>query len=308
MKDLSGRRLDNHYEILAMIGQGGMAQVYRAFDHGVERVVAIKVMDADYARDKTFRQRFVREARAVAGLEHMHIVPLYSYGTIDDRLFLVMRYMPHGSLYDLMRRAPIPFNEVARILKQVATALDYAHRHNVLHRDIKPENVLVDENRNAFLTDFGLALRTDEDGPRITGEFIVGTPHFMSPEQCRGKPLTPAADQYALACVAYDMLALQPPFDGDSAMDIMWKQVNEPPPPPSTHRSDIPERTEKVLNKALAKTPAERYESCSAFANALAASFERGGRLMKGSSVPIGLQRHIDSVLSSFDDDDEDEL
>ena len=305
MKDLTGHRIDNHYEILGLIGEGGMAQVYRAFDHGVERIVAIKVMDAEYAKDKTFRQRFVREARAVAGLEHLHIVPLYSYGSIDDRLFLIMRYMPHGSLYDLMRRAPIPFDEAGRILKQIAAALDYAHRHNVLHRDIKPENVLMDENRNAFLTDFGLALRTDDAGPRITGQFIVGTPHFMSPEQCRGKELTPASDQYALACLAYDVLAHKPPFDADNPMDIMWKHVNEDPPSLRERRGDVPARTEAALFKALSKDPADRYESCTAFIEALNQSCEVGGRRLRGSSVPIGLQRHIDSVLMSFDLDDE---
>lgn len=303
-----GRMVGNHYEIIEYIGRGGMAEVYKAYDHGVERVVAIKVMLRDYAEDSTLRQRFVREARSIAGLEHLHILPLYTYGQLDGRLYLVMRYMPHGSLYDLIRKGPLPLSEVGRLLTQVAAALDYAHSHQVLHRDLKPENVLLDEHRNAYLADFGLARRvTDSEEARLTGNYLVGTPQFMSPEQCRDTELTPAADQYALGIMVYNMITGTIPFDGGKPVDIMWKQISTEPQPPGELREDLTDRAEAAVLRTLAKDPVDRFPNCTAFAEAFTAGMSSGLYRMKGSSVPIGLQRHIDQALSSFDEEDDDD-
>lgn len=298
-----GTQLGN-YVIEEHVGSGGMADVYRAREEGIDRDVAIKIMQKDFAAKEDMRSRFKREAHSIAALEHLHILPLYSFGEVNGRLYLVMRYMPHGTLHNFVKKGPLPLTEVVRMAQQIASALDYAHINGVLHRDLKPENVLLDKQRNTYLADFGLA-RKVADSTNLTGNFIVGTPHFMSPEQCRGMDLTPASDQYALGLVVFYMLTRELPFDAPRPMDVMVLQISQDAPSVRERRYDVSERAEQVIHKALDKNPEKRFPSCMDFLAALERALVGGSRWMKSSSVPIGLQRHIDSALASLDDEEE---
>ena len=195
------------YRVIEQIGMGGMATVFKAYDASTDRYVAIKTLPQQYSQDPMFRTRFEREAKAIAKLEHLHILPIFAYGEEDGIVYMAMRYMDTGTLTDLIRQRKLTLTEATRFLNQMASALDYAHNHDVIHRDIKPSNVLLDSQGNTFLTDFGIAKMVEGSSLKgeggavldLTGTGIIGTPSYMSPEQCRGeKNLPPASDQYSL--------------------------------------------------------------------------------------------------------------
>jgi serine/threonine-protein kinase len=174
--------------------------------------VALKILPRHLSHDREFRERFHREAKAVAKLEHLHILPLYTYGEEDDLVYMVMRYLQGGTLTDRLRQGVLPLTMANQWLTQIAGALDYAHAHGVLHRDVKPSNVLLDDSGNAYLTDFGIA-KIIESTLDLTGAGMLGTPAYMSPEQCRGsKNLTPASDIYSLGIVLYEMTTGRTPY------------------------------------------------------------------------------------------------
>ncbi|RME73460.1 MAG: hypothetical protein D6784_11895, partial [Chloroflexi bacterium] len=264
------------YRIVEQIGMGGMATVYKAYDPNTDRYVAIKILPQHFSQDPTFRQRFAREAKAIAKLEHLHILPIFAYGEEDGIAYMVMRYLPSGTLTDRIRQGPLPLAEAARLLSQIADALDYAHARGVLHRDIKPSNILLDASGNAFLTDFGIA-KMVEATVELTGAGVLGTPAYMSPEQCRGsRDLTPASDQYSLGIVLYEMVTGSAPFQAETPIALIYKHLNDPLPLPHTLRPDLPEAAEQVILKALAKEPEQRYKTCrqmaAAFAQAVTAA------------------------------------
>lgn len=297
------------YEITDEIGQGGMATVYRAWDPSVERYVAIKLLHPDYTADDEFRFRFDREALTVAQLEHLHIVPLYAYGEQDGVLYLVMRYMPAGALSRVLAQGPLDLKEAARMLRQMAGALDYAHQRGVLHRDLKPGNILIDADRNAYLTDFGLAKWVDS-AVQITGEFIIGTPYYMSPEQAQSTGVGPPSDQYALAALLYHMVTGEVPFKASRAIKVVKMHITDPPPSPTTLRPDLPAAAEDVILKGMAKRPEERFPTCTALAVAFEQAVSGHGRSkLDSSSVPANLRNRINDALSGFgfgNDDDKD--
>ncbi len=269
-----GRTLGG-YRVIEQIGVGGMATVYRAYDAATDRYVALKVLPEYYATDPGFRTRFEREARAIAGLEHIHILPVHAFGEENSTAYLVMRYMQAGTLSETIRRGPLSFAEAARLLAQIAAALDYAHRCGVLHRDVKPSNVLLDGDSNAYLTDFGIA-KIVAGSPDLTGSKVIGTPAYMSPEQCQGsEKLTAATDQYSLGVVLYEMVTGHPPFEAETPIALIYKQLNEPLPPPRSLRPDLPGDAERVMLKALSKDPAARWPSCTAFSDAFAEAIAR---------------------------------
>jgi len=265
-----GRTLGN-YRIIEQIGMGGMATVYKAYDPDTDRYVAIKILPEQFSQDPTFRQRFEREAKAIAKLEHLHILPLFTYGEDNGTAYMVMRYLKAGSLTDRIREGALSLNESSRLLNQIASALDHAHAHGVLHRDVKPSNVLLDADGNAYLTDFGIA-KMVESSADLTGGGILGTPAYMSPEQCRGNTeLTPASDQYSLGIILYEMVTGRTPFQAETPIALIHMQLSDPLPLPRQIRPDLPEDAERVILKALTKEPELRYKSC----NAMAAAFAR---------------------------------
>lgn len=267
-----GRTLGG-YQIIEQIGMGGMATVYKAYDASTDRYVALKTLPQQYSQDPTFVERFRREARAIAKLEHLHILPVHAYGEDDGVAYLVMRYLPAGTLTSRIRQAGrIPLDEAARLIAQIGSALDHAHSNGVLHRDVKPGNVLIDNDGNTFLTDFGIA-RMVEGTLDLTGDAILGTPQYMSPEQCQGrKDLTPASDQYALGVVLYEMITGRTPFQAETPLAVIHMQMmGSPLPPPTSLVPNLPEDVERVILKALARDPEDRFASCSA----LAAAFEQ---------------------------------
>jgi serine/threonine protein kinase len=243
----------DRYEILDTIGSGGMATVYRAHDPRFDREVAIKIMSADYAHNQTFVQRFLREAKTVAGLEHTAIVPVYDYGRHDGRPFLVMRYMSGGSLADRIKQGPLPLREAARILNRIAEALDWAHSQAVIHRDVKPANILFDQQNYPCLADFGIVKLT-ESTTQLTGSGMVGTPAYMAPEMMDKGGLTYLVDVYALSVTLFQMLAGRHPFEADTPMGVLMAHVNKPAPDIRQLRPDLPDTVQAVIECGMAKT------------------------------------------------------
>ncbi len=263
--------LDGRYRIERELGTGGMATVYLADDLKHDRKVALKVLKPELAA-VLGAERFVVEIKTTASLQHPHILPLFDSGTADSFLFYVMPYIQGETIREkLNRETQFGVDEAVRIAREVADALDYAHRHGVIHRDIKPENLLLHDGR-AMVMDFGIALAVSAAaGGRMTETGLsLGTPHYMSPEQATAeKDLTPRADVYSLATVLYEMLTGNPPHVGASAQQIIMKIITEPVAPVTTMRKSVPLHVAAALAKALEKLPADRFESAKAFAEAL---------------------------------------
>ncbi|PJF31935.1 MAG: hypothetical protein CUN51_03060 [Candidatus Thermofonsia Clade 1 bacterium] len=261
MTDLTGQRLGK-FEILSVLGKGGMAVVYRARQADLGREVAIKVMKASLADSEDFLARFRREAHLIAQLDHPHIITIYEYGQEGDTVFLAMRLLTGGSLADRLReRGALSLDETSRITRQVASALTLAHSRGVIHRDLKPQNVLFDSSDNAVLTDFGIA-KVDNSSTLVTGTGIaIGTPSYMAPEQWRGEPVDLRIDIYALGLMLFEMLTGRLPFIGDTPASLMFKHLTEPPPRIRQLRSDLPASIEAVILRALAKNREDRYGS-----------------------------------------------
>ena len=262
------------YRIESELGRGGMATVYKAYQPSLARNVAIKVLPEYFAHEPGFLERFQQEAIAVANLRHPNIPVVHDYGEQAGITYIVSEYIDGGTLTDHLGK-PLPAGDVIKLLRPVAAALDHAHAKGVLHRDVKPSNVLLERDGTPMLADFGLAkmLSSDQTSLTRTGT-ILGTPAYMAPEQCEGQELTPAVDVYALGVVAYEMLTGRQPFVGTTPIAVMLAQVKDPLPPPHTLNPDIAQRVEDVLLKALAKHPADRYASCTAFIDDLAVALE----------------------------------
>jgi Protein kinase domain len=268
------------YEIQQRIGHGGMAVVYRALDLRLGRLVALKVLAPHLGEDEAFRQRFMRESRAAAGVDHPHIIPVFEAGEAAGMLFIAMRYVGHGDVRRLIesegRLSPA---RTARITAQVASALDAAHAHGLVHRDVKPANILLGQASGSdadhcYLSDFGLSKHSlTVSTLTSTGQFL-GTLDYVSPEQIQGQPVDGRADQYALACAVVEMLTGQPPFRRDDSMALMWAQLEAEPPRLTERRPDLPPAVDEVIAAALSKSPDGRFGTCREFASALAAACE----------------------------------
>lgn len=268
MSDLIGQTLGG-YRILSQIGKGGMATVYKAYQPSLERHVAIKVLPPYYAQqDETFLKRFRQEARAIARLRHPNILVALEYGEEAETTFIVMEYVEAGTLTDRLRQ-PMPLREAEAILRQVASALEYAHEQGVIHRDVKPSNILLPKPEWPLLTDFGLAKIVGGAQMTQTGS-ISGTPAYMSPEQGRGEPLDHRTDIYSLGIVLYEMATGAVPFTAETPMAVIVKHMIEPLPLPTKLNPDLPESVELVILKALAKDPKDRYAKAGDMAEALA--------------------------------------
>jgi eukaryotic-like serine/threonine-protein kinase len=262
--------LGDRYRVEAKIGAGGMAEVYRGFDQVLNRTVAIKVLNPQFARDDAFVERFRREAQAAARLNHPNIVGVYDHGTDNGTQYIVMEFIEGRTLADALSagRRPTPVQS-AEVTQHICAALAAAHAQGVIHRDIKPENVMVTRDGTVKVMDFGIArmLTGPETAPQTSA--VLGTASYLSPEQAQGQPVDARSDIYSLGTVLYEMLTGRPPFTGDSPVAIAYKHVNETPVPPSHRDPDIPPQLDAVVMRALAKNPANRYQSADEFADDL---------------------------------------
>jgi serine/threonine-protein kinase len=264
-----GNGLTSRYSLDRELGQGGMAVVYLAHDLRHDREVALKVLRPEISAE-IGAERFLREIKLAAGLTHPHILPVFDSGEADGLLFYVMPSMEGRSLRERMdRERQLPLADALRITREVASALDYAHRHNVVHRDIKPENILLHEDA-AMVADFGIGKALSGEGASLTQTGLsLGTPAYMSPEQAAGElGADGRSDLYSLGCVLYEMLAGEPPFTGISAQAIIAKRFISPIPKIRTTR-DVPEAVDSAVTRALARTPVDRFASAAEFAAAL---------------------------------------
>ncbi len=271
--DLIGLEIDR-YHIIEKLGQGGMAVVYKALDTRLERYVAIKIVRMDVygpAIRERVNQRFEREAKALSNLEHPNIIAIIDYGSWQESPYLVMPFIPGGTLKDRLGK-PMYWRDAIKLIIPIVDALVYAHSKGLIHRDVKPSNILIGETGLPLLTDFGIAkmLEVEDNQPTLTATGVgMGTPEYMAPEQGLGKPVDGRADVYSLAVVLYEMITGNKPFSADTPLAVLMMQVNDPIPSTRKYDVRIPESLERILYKALAKDADNRYQNMAEFGKAL---------------------------------------
>ncbi|MGH3135218.1 MAG: Stk1 family PASTA domain-containing Ser/Thr kinase [Gaiellaceae bacterium] len=295
---LSGTLFAGRYRISRKLGGGGMADVYLAEDQELGRRVAIKMLHGRYANDEQFVERFRREATHAAGLSHPNIVSIFDRGEADGSYFIVMEYVEGRTLKELIRsRGPCPIPVAIAYTRQILAGLRYAHRNGVIHRDIKPHNVIVDPEGVIKVTDFGIARA---GASQMTEEgAIIGTAQYLSPEQARGAPVDQTSDLYSTGIVLFELLTGEVPFTGDSPVEIAMKHLAEVPPVPSELRPDVPDDLDLVVVRALAKEPADRYQSAAAM-DADLETVARGGRVAAetadAATMVLSGERSVDAT------------
>jgi len=264
------RLLNNRYELLEQIGKGGMAAVYRARDVMLERIVAIKVLREDFSGDPVFQERFRQEARAAANLAHPNIVTVHDFGLDDGQLFIVMENVPGTDLKSLLRkRRRFEPGEALPLLIQACAGIGYAHRAGLVHCDVKPQNLLVTPDMRLKVTDFGIARALATIQPDEQSDIVWGSPQYFAPEQASGAAPSPASDVYSLGIILYELLTGTLPFRAASAADLAHLHVEAEPPPISELLPEVPPALEQILNKVLAKEPAQRYRTADQFGRVL---------------------------------------
>ena len=265
---MPGRMLGGRYQVQDKIGTGGMATVYRGQDQVLGRTVAIKMMLPQYANDPSFAARFKQEAQAAAALSSPYIVSVYDWGKDGESYYIVMEYLRGTDLKSGIRKhGALDSRKVAQIGSQIAQALSVAHRHDIIHRDIKPQNIMVQPDGNIKVMDFGIARA--KNSSLTTDNSVLGTAHYVSPEQSTGKPLGPTTDIYSLGIVMYEAATGRVPFAGDDAISVAMKQVNEAPQPPSLINPNVDPALEAIILRCMEKNPADRYQSADELARAL---------------------------------------
>jgi serine/threonine protein kinase len=259
------------YRLLDLVGRGGMGEVWRAFDTVTERIVALKVLPAQFADDATFQERFRREARASAALDEPHIVPIHDFGEIDGKLYVTMRLINGRDLHDVLADGRLPPGRAVGIIDQIASALQAAHRVGLVHRDVKPSNILIADDDFAYLIDFGIARATGQTALTNTSS-VMGTCAYMAPERLTTAESDARADTYALACVLYQCLTGSQPFPGDSLEQQIGGHITMPPPAASHRHRDVPQQLDAVIAKGMAKNPHDRYPTTREMAQAAKAA------------------------------------
>jgi serine/threonine protein kinase len=261
------------YRIIEKLGQGGMATVFKAYHASLDRYVALKVLHPAFKEDPQFLERFTREARVVARLEHPNIVQVYDFAEHEGQPYLVMKYIEGQTLKARLQRGPLTKSEAIKTIRAIGEALSYAHNQGVLHRDVKPSNILLSEEGRVFLTDFGLARMAEAGASTLTGDMLMGTPQYISPEQARGeKNLTERTDIYSFGIVLYEIVVGRVPFSADTPFSIIHDHIYTPLPLPREVNPKIPLAIQEVLLKALAKQPEDRYASGEALVEAFSKS------------------------------------
>ncbi|HET6944904.1 MAG TPA: protein kinase, partial [Gaiellaceae bacterium] len=257
---MSTELIGERYELVELVGTGGMSSVYKAHDRLLERNVALKVLHPHYGDDDEYVERFRREARAVAQLSHPNIVTVIDRGVDDGRQYIVFEYVDGENLKQLIERTgPLPIRQAIELGLQTAEALAFAHAHGLVHRDVKPQNVLLTPDGEAKVTDFGIARSLDvEHGVTQTGT-VLGTSNYISPEQASGEPVTPATDVYSLGVVLFELLTGDVPFPGENFVAVAMKHINDPVPDVSSLRPDAPTRLVAAIERALEKDPRRRF-------------------------------------------------
>jgi eukaryotic-like serine/threonine-protein kinase len=275
---MSTELIAERYELVELVGTGGMSSVYKAHDRLLERNVALKVLHPHYGEDGEYVERFRREARAVAQLSHPNIVTVIDRGADDGRQYIVFEYVDGENLKQLLTRTgPLPIRRAIKLGLETAEALAFAHTHGLVHRDVKPQNVLLTPEGEAKVTDFGIARSLDvEHGVTQTGT-VLGTSNYISPEQAGGKPVTPATDVYSLGVVLFELLTGDVPFPGDNFVAVAMKHINEPVPDLAALRPDAPSRLVAAVERALEKDPRRRFRSMDELAEELRLCLEELG-------------------------------
>lgn len=301
--DLLGKTIDG-YEIVSRLGQGGMSTVYRAQQTSMKRAVALKILPRHFMQDETYLQRFRREVDIVARLEHRNIVPVYDYGEYDGQPYIAMRYMPGGSVDDLLAEAagPLEMDRIVDIFTQIAPALDFAHSKNILHRDLKPSNVLLDEGDGAYITDFGIARITGGDSQQaatITTQGVVGTPAYMSPEQAKGEELDSRSDVYSLGIMLFELATGRRPFINDTPYGIAVMQVTAQPPAPRAVNPKLSGAVESVIMKALKKGRDNRYQTAVQLSESLKLAVERPDTFHDTQPRPLPIKEALELTQQS---------
>jgi len=281
------------YRLEAQVGAGGMAVVFRARDQRLGRLVALKILAPALTADAAFRRRFIAESRAAAAVDDPHIIPVYEAGEADGVMFIAMRFVLGGDLCRVLKReGPLPPGRAAEFVSPVASALDAAHTAGLVHRDVKPANILVDARPgwpdHAYLSDFGVSKGAVSSVSLTgTGQFL-GTPEYSAPEQIEGRAVDGRADQYALACVVYQMLTGAVPFERDQRMAVLWAHLFAPPPSLGARRPDLPAAADRVLARGMAKVSEKRYGSCRDFADALREALGLAPYYPRSPAAPTG--------------------
>ncbi|MFI5284273.1 MAG: serine/threonine-protein kinase, partial [Candidatus Dormibacterales bacterium] len=267
MPIVPGTRL-GPYEVQGFIGQGAMGLVYRAYHPHLERTGAVKVMQA-IAPDRDAIARFRHEAQAIAQMRHPNILNVYDFGEFEGTPYMIVEFVPGGSLADRLSQDLLDETAAIMYLRGIASGLDYAHSMGVVHRDVKPANVLLTSDDLPVLADFGLAKLLQGSSLKSMSGVTTGTPAYMAPEQVMGSQVGPAADRYALATIAYEMLTGAIPFQGEALLELLYAQVHRYPQPPSARRPSLGPYVDNVIMRGLSKNPADRWESCAKFVDAL---------------------------------------
>jgi serine/threonine-protein kinase len=275
MEDLTGRQL-GQYRVVGPIGEGGMAAVYRAYEPGLDRYVALKILPRHFTSDPQFIGRFQQEAKLIAKLQHVHILPVYDFGQEDDYTFIVMPFVQTGTLADMLDDHPLHLPDILRIVAQVGDALAYAHERGIVHRDVKPSNILIDDRGNCLLTDFGIAKIVEATVQFTQTGAIIGTPAYMSPEQILGEALDGRSDLYSLGIILFEMATGRQPYRAETPPAIFVKHLHDPLPMPRELNPGLPEAVERVILKALAKDREHRFPTASAMIQALSDATHEG--------------------------------